>query len=263
MIKLIASDLDGTLLSDDKKLPADFPRVLQRLKSSGIIFAAASGRDFNGAAQFFGSMIKDIIFICDNGANIYIDGKPYLSHTISAKNKEDILAKLADIGSKDFIMCGSKSTYYSYGSPAFMKKMSAHYSPTTFVENVRDIQDEIYRISVYDASGDIRSKVYTPLMDSFERQNTIHISADIWLDIMDKSADKGVGMKFLQNKFSISPEETMAFGDFYNDIPLLNSAGHPYVMANAKEDLKQLYPNHAPGCNEGGVTAVIKNILFK
>lgn len=263
MIKLIATDLDGTLLSDNKKIPDDFPQVLKQLKERGIVFAVASGRDYNGAAQFFGSLVNDMVFICDNGANIYKGETNIVSRMISRENKANILNALKEMNNSDFIMCGIKGTYYTHGSDAFMAKMAHHYSPTTFVDDVSEIDDSIFRISVYDNSGDIREKLYVPLAEKFSESNTIHISADVWIDIMDKTADKGVGIKYLQNECGADYSETMAFGDFYNDIPLLDSAEYAFVMDNAKDDLKRMYKYHAESCNEGGVTKAIKEWALK
>ena len=71
MIKLIATDLDGTFLDSKKNKPADFPEVFKEIKRRGITFAAASGRDYNGAAMYFKDYIDDMYFICDNGASLY------------------------------------------------------------------------------------------------------------------------------------------------------------------------------------------------
>lgn len=76
MIKLIASDMDGTLLNDRKELPGDFFEVFDELERRGIKFTVASGRSFDAVAHLFPEEYRTRLdFICDNGANVIHEGK--------------------------------------------------------------------------------------------------------------------------------------------------------------------------------------------
>ncbi len=263
MIKLVASDLDGTLLSGKLTIPDDFFDVLHRMKNKGIAMVAASGRDFNGATQFFGDRAKELIFICDNGANIYNDGVLVETHNLDREKIHNILKVLDNIENADPMLCGAHGTYISKkSSPAFIKKMSNHYSPVVWVDNLYDIDDSIFKVSVYDVTGDIRNHTFNPLADMLNESATIHISSEVWVDIMDKSANKGIALKQIQHQLGISYDETMAFGDFYNDEPLLKQAKYAFVMENGKEDLKKKYPYHAKSNNDSGVTKAIREWIF-
>lgn len=258
MIKLIATDLDGTLLNDDKKLPADFDRVLDRLEEKGVVLVAASGRDYNGAAQFFGDRAKDMMFVCDNGANIYDRGRLIQTHTIPRQTVHRILTLLEGIPDADPLLCSTNGSYITYGTPAFMEKMKNHYSPVTLVEDIHGQDSGVFKISVYDVTGDIRNHLYMPLTEAFGDELTIHISANIWVDIMADTADKGRGIEYIQSLLGATREQTMAFGDFYNDVPLLSKAKYAFVMDNANDDLKKMFPYRADDNNSGGVTKAIK-----
>ncbi len=263
MIKLVASDLDGTLLNGKLSIPDDFFDVLNRMKKQGITMVAASGRDFNGATQFFGDKANELIFICDNGANIYNRGVLVETHNLDRKKIHNILKVLDNIHGADPMLCGTHGTYISQkSSPAFIKKMSNHYSPVVFVDNLYDIDDDIFKISVYDPTGDIRSNTFNPLIDMLGSSATIHISSEVWVDIMDKTANKGIALKQVQQQLNIGYDETMAFGDFYNDEPLLKQAKYAFVMENGKEDLKKKYPYKAKSNNDSGVTKAIREWIF-
>ncbi len=264
MIKLIATDLDGTLINyRTRKPPHDFERVWNILNDNGIILLAASGRDYTGAAGFFGPLAEKMMFICDNGANIFNKTVALETHNIPKENIHKMLREIDKIENADPMLCGAKGTYVTAGSPAFMEKMATHYSPLTWVDDLYSIDDEIFKLSVYDATGDIKNHTYLPLAEKFSEENTIHMSANIWVDIMDKSSDKGVALAQIQQMFGITKEETMAFGDFYNDEPLFGRAGHPVVMENAPDDLKAKYPLHAPAYTEEGVTKYIWEHVIK
>ena len=68
MIKLVACDMDGTLLDSQKRLPADFPQVMTALKERGVCFAVASGRQYAALRRDFEAYLEDMMFICENGA---------------------------------------------------------------------------------------------------------------------------------------------------------------------------------------------------
>ena len=74
MIQLIATDMDGTLLDEEKQLPAQLPALLEELYRRDITFAVASGRSHMMLTNLFGELAEEIIFICDNGACV-IDRK--------------------------------------------------------------------------------------------------------------------------------------------------------------------------------------------
>ena len=89
MIKLIATDLDGTFLDSKKNKPADFPEVFKEIKRRGITFAAASGRDYNGAAMYF----KDYTNLLETKQHYHMERCTFLYHfhkTITSLNKRKL-----------------------------------------------------------------------------------------------------------------------------------------------------------------------------
>lgn len=266
MIKLIATDLDGTFLDSKKNKPADFPEVFKEIKRRGITFAAASGRDYNGAAMYFKDYIDDMYFICDNGASLYKKGRLISARTMSREKYLTLLKSLYSLGITDLLVCGVKGSYVgANSSPDYLEVMKNHYSPAKVVGRLEDIEDEIFKVSVTDLKGNggLKEDVYLPLLNIFNNNEfTIHISGMRFLDIMDFSADKGVGVKELQAELGILPAETMVFGDYYNDEPLLQSAEYAFIMDAAPRDLKEKYKYNGGDCNCGGVTKNIKEWAF-
>lgn len=260
MIKLIVTDLDGTLLDDKKNLPEDFYDIYNQMRSKGIYFAVASGRNYGGVKNIFGDLAKDIFFICDNGAFTVEDGKVIDVRLISKQTIKEVVDFAFETG-VDVMLCGPKGTYITHGSKAFMEKMAGHYANVTVVDNIYNVDDDICKVSLYDP-GDIVTHSYLPLVEKFGSKLTIHMAANVWIDTMDKTVDKGVGVKRIQQKLAITPEETMAFGDFYNDIPLWETARYSFVMANANEDMKKNASHIADDCNHGGVTKAIREFAL-
>ena len=255
MIRLIASDLDGSLLDDRKKLPSDFHDVFARMKANGIQFASASGRDLNGASQYFPEYKDDMYFITDNGANIYHGEENLLCRTFD-KELADAIIEYAGAHSLNTLVCAKTGSYIDANNRYFVERMQRHYSVCTPVDDLRTV-DDIFKISFFYSEGDIVKDVYEGLNAEFGERANVAVSGRIWMDIIDLSADKGVALRWLQKHLGVDRSETMVFGDYYNDIPLLNNADFAFVMENANEDLKSQYRYTAPNNNEDGVTRAI------
>ncbi len=262
MIKLIATDLDGTFLNDKKEKPADFDRVFNEMQARGIVFAVASGRDYHGASAYFDGYIDKMVFLTDNGATIYKDGQLLKSRTLSRENYVALLGQMDSMGVTDIMVCTATDTYIqTKSSPEYLDRMTRHYSPARVVEDLKMIED-VVKVSVVDNTATLIKPVYDSLIANFGDSMTIHMSGTRFLDVMDKSADKGIAVAELQAQLGVSRDETMVFGDYYNDGPLLESATYAFVMENAPEDLKAMYPYRADNCNNGGVTKAIKEYAF-
>ena len=101
-------------------------------------------------------------------------------------------------------------------------------------------------------------EVQQSLRDSADLQ----VSGFIWLDVMKKGVDKGKALQAFQKRYGISKEETMVFGDFYNDSQMLLQAKYSFVMENANEDMKPFGNFIAPSNDDDGVMRMIKKYVL-
>ncbi len=267
MIRLVASDLDGSLLDDNKNLPADFWQVLEKLKEKGIVFVVASGRDFDATANAFGHRIKDTLWICNNGANIYKEGVQIISHSLTKEQVCRTLDIVKNIPDTNPILFTEDCSYTCPGCKGFMEWRQAPYSQMKWVNSFEDLyrlaeKEEIFKISVYDGSGNIENHCYPPVAAEFKNECGVYISGDIWVDIVNLAASKGKALKEVQAMLDITKEETMAFGDYYNDEALLDAAGYPFVMDKGVDLLKSKFSGRAGDNNKGGVTKTIRKVIF-
>ena len=134
----------------------------------------------------------------------------------------------------------------------------------TFVEDMRDIEDQLFKISYSDFNGGptvCGSLEY--LQDKFGEELSIQPSGGVWIDSMHKSVNKGEGVKALQEILGITDQETLVFGDYYNDIPMLENAKNVFVVANAPEDVKKYAARIVKSNDEYGVTESIKEFVLK
>lgn len=261
MIKLIATDLDGTLLDENCDLPKDFELVLKDLTiKHKIKFAAASGRPYNSLKEDFKNLTNHIIFIADNGALI-IDNNTIINKTFIKPNlAKSLISHYRKInkGNLHIILSCKDCAYIESKNEKFIKEMEKYYYKKEFVNNIEDVTDDILKITFCDFNN-IKETAENHFKPVFENDLQLSFSGSIWLDITDNHTTKGIGLKKIQEKYAITIGETMAFGDYYNDITLFEKAYYSYAMDNASDFIKSKAKFVAPSNIENGVTKVLKN----
>ncbi len=263
MIKLIASDMDGTLLNSEKQPPQDFEAVLDALCRRGIAFAAATGRDHTSVCRNLGAAAEKMHFLCDNGASLYRGGTLLEAHPLPHGLLSRIWAVLQRTGAVNALLCAEKNRYCTSSDDAFLRQMQRHYPDTTLCTDPAAVTEPLFKISVWYPEEDIEETVLQPLRSALGAEATVLHSAKAWLDIMAGGVDKGAGLLRLGRLLHAAPTEIMAFGDYYNDIPLLDAAGCPFIMPNAPQDLRERYPVAAADWMHGGVTLTIRQQLLE
>lgn len=266
MIKLIATDLDGSLLNDDKQIPADLDSVLARLKEKGIAFAAVTGRNYDSVIPALGHRVQNMLCVCNNGANIYENGRLIIKHALTKDQVHRTLDLVRTMENVDPLIFTLDKIYYAPGCKDFMKWAESPYSPMDLLDgydSLYRLDEDVFKISVFDGSGDITNYSYPPLLKEFTGEAAVYVSGEIWVDIVNRKASKGYGLNLLQEKLGVTKAETMAFGDYYNDDSFLAQAGYPFVMEEGVELLKEKYPYRAGSNNAGGVTKAIKEYVLE
>ena len=103
-----------------------------------------------------------------------------------------------------------------------------------------DVPEEIVKVSAYGRDG--TAQVEPLLAPRWSGRFHTAVAGEKWLDFT--LADKGTGIRQLCAALGIGLEEVMAFGDNYNDLPMLEAVGHPYIMDNAAQELRLRFPDH-------------------
>ena len=264
MIKLIVTDLDGTLLTTDKKLPPDFDRVISDLKKQGVAFAVATGRNFKGIDFYFTDKVQDMYFICDNGGFIMEHDRLSRYAAIDKDLCRRVFNAVKEYGKIDVLACGLKGTYYTHCCDAMQVTMDNYYAPVTFVDDMCEIDDELFKISYSDFNGGpIAGGSFDYMVSKFGDELSIHPSGGIWMDSMKKGVNKGEGVKALQQLLGVTDEETLVCGDYYNDIPMLENAKNVFVVADAPDDVKKYATKVVKSNDEYGITEAIKEFILK
>ena len=241
VIKLIASDLDGTLLHGrDNTVSEEMFELIREMKKRGIIFVAASGRPYVSLKKLFAPVWEDIAFICENGAVVYYEDRLIAEQVVP---QEELLA-LIDIVEVDerteIALSSATTTYVRPKKQEYAQLLRDNGNHVVEVKEWTDVTEPCVKLAWYEEEGvDGRVDYWKAKIAPPARVVT---SGAQWLDILYPDSHKGVGLKVLQEHFGLEKEEMAAFGDNYNDMEMLESVGYPVAMLNAKEGILALCP---------------------
>lgn len=259
MIKLIASDMDGTLLNDKDEIHEEFYQVFQELKKQNIIFAAASGRQYYNLAKRFEKIKDDMMFIAENGTFVVYKGEELLLNALDKETAIELIKIGRHIKESYVVLCGKKSAYIESKDERLIKEVEKYYEKYKIVNDLTKVEDDILKVTICDFIGSEENS-YTYYND-YKEKLQVSVSGQIWLDITDKGVNKGLAINKLQELLNIKHEETMVFGDYLNDLEMMESAYHSYAMENAHEDLKKVARFITKSNDESGVVHAINSIL--
>ncbi|MGT2866792.1 Cof-type HAD-IIB family hydrolase [Streptococcus fryi] len=271
MIKVIATDMDGTFLDDKGSYDRQrFEHILTQLKERDIRFVVASGNHMERLAMIFDGMVDDISYVAENGAHVIEQGYEIVHHHLA---KEDVFACLDYFQGKHkeyrvivqtdqgmFMVDGA-----TFNPDEFMiseEQMSAFLSRITFISD--------FNLLPQDASY-IKMSMMFPIeqCDALIADFNAHFTGNITavtsgygsVDMSATGIHKAWGLQKLLERWEVSPEEVMAFGDADNDIELLKMAGYSYAMTNASDKVKAAANFIAPHHRDQGVLEILDHFL--
>ena len=256
-IKLLASDLDGTLLQNGALLPSNEAyELIRQLQQKGIVFAASSGRQYHSLRALFAPIADEIAYVCENGALVMYQDKILYSSKMDKTLTDEMLDFLDNHNEYQAVISGARSSYVSdkYPKVAKMMRESYHYAIKE-VPNLYHLPEPIIKFSFYKEEG-MNDDDYQLVRKYFGDRATVATSGITWIDTMEKNIDKSVGIRALANALQIDISDCMAVGDHYNDIEMLQTVGHPVAVNNAQPAILKICPQKTPSVEE-----LIKTLL--
>lgn len=264
MIRLIASDIDGTLIKDSTPdLYPEMADAIRGLAERNILFCAASGRQYYSIRNLFRDVKEDIVFIADNGAQIRYKGEDIRITPMKREYAEAIVRQLRGYcGTCDIAVSTPDGCLLETGNKEFVELIADDYkNKLTLVKDVLEEDVKINKISIY-RKGSIRKLGEERLIPRWKDKVKVCMAGEEWIDFMDLSVDKGKALAFVQEYFRIAKEETMAFGDNNNDISMIETAGESYAVETARGEVKAAAKHICPSYQEKGVYRVLKECFL-
>jgi Cof subfamily protein (haloacid dehalogenase superfamily) len=264
MIKLICSDIDGTLIEDGTcTLPEGFAQLIKDLKKKGIMFVAASGRPYSSMRNLFKEVKDDIIFVCESGCLVIDKGEILMKKAIERPVMEEIVEKFRSIEGSDFFASGVKGAYCEKENTPMHKWVRDEYkADIVAVDDILKVDDEIIEVELYN-DKDAAGAAGEEFLAKYNGKNGVKAvgAGYMWLVCIRSDGGKGAAIEKICQKYGILPEEVMAFGDGQNDADMVKFAGESYAVKGAHEDVVKNAKYTAPTWRENGVSKVIKERL--
>ena len=261
-VRLVVADMDGTLLDGDGAVPAAFWPLLERMRGRGILFAPASGRQYATLRRMFAAAAEGMPFIAENGAYVVRDGVEVSSGPLEPSATAAVVASLRDLAATGedlgVVVCGKRSAYVERGDAAFLARAAPYYAALEVVPDLDAVDDEVVKVAAFHFTESARIE---PALAGFRHGHQVVVSGQHWIDVMAAGVDKGAAVRALQRALGVTRAQTVAFGDYLNDLEMLGEADHSYAMDNAHPDVHLKARFRAPSNLDHGVITTLSGLL--
>ena len=262
--KLIATDMDGTLLNSSAEVSKRTKQAVQKALDAGVLFVIATGRALPGMGMIADLHNEDMPLIILNGASV-----------VMARSRKVLFKKYLDISlAKEAYELGlSRNIPMAIWTDARLWiswecDRTNHYVRTygvdlNIISDVDMLKDEgIYKV-LWFGDQDSVIRYQNEMHEYFGKRLNSHSSWPTFLEFVSPDADKGAAMAEIGRIYGIEKREMIAVGDSYNDISMLKYAGLGVAMENAPDEIKAIC-NHVTLTNDNdGVAAVIDKFILQ
>lgn len=256
MIKLVASDIDGTLLSEcNQKLNPEIYDIIRDLKKHDIHFVVASGRQLQSQQLLFAPVADEISYISENGAICMHKGQQYVISQLDRDFAMRIITEVEKCSNCKLAVSTPSTQYIKSGDNNFYEYMSTQlaYNITT-IDSFEDIDEPIVKIAFLDSVTTQTS--YQHFQNLFGKEIKIANAGNSWIDFIPFKSNKGTALKFILEQMNLTAAEAISFGDQQNDIEMLAYTETSYAMAHASAEIQK----HATNITES-VEKTLKELL--
>ena len=260
-VKLVVSDMDGTLLNSKGEVSKLFFDLFKKLQKHHIHFCAASGRQYSSIVHKLDPIRENITIIAENGGIVKQQDNILLLNKLAPKKITEIIPILRTIKDTYIVLCGKDTAYIETTNKKFISMFEEYYTTFKIVPDLTKVisDTDFLKIAIYHFKSS--EKHIYPKIEYLKNKYLLKISGKNWLDISDVKANKGNALRAVQKKLNITKEETMVFGDYHNDLEMLQEANFSFAMKNAHKDIKKK-ANYGTESNDNfGVERILEKLI--
>jgi len=263
MYKLVAVDLDGTLLGSDRQVSARNRQAIQDVLNAGKIFSVSTGRPLQGIMDYIDMVGADMPFIIYNGAMAITSKSKQVLYecALPGESAREIVKLGLERGTNVFVYTGGElyvdeinQSVRDYMKIIGIKPIVAEDLCQTAAQGVTKV---LYRDAPERIAG--MQNVVQPL---FESKVNFFISQPNLLEFVNINTSKGVAMQKIGERYNIAQAEMVAIGDSFNDADMIRYAGLGVAMGNAPQEIKDIADAVTSTNDEDGVAEAIYRYMI-
>lgn len=264
--KLIAVDIDDTLLNSKKEITPLTKQALINAQKQGVKLVVASGRLPYGVrpyAEELGVFKYGGFFMGFNGGAIFNSGGECIGKTYLDRSFVEPVYSLIRptnittmVHKGDIIYADRKVNKYTSVESDVIGL------PINLVDDIARFTDwDLHKILLAGEPDELKA-MEKVLLEKFGEELDIYLSAPWFLEVMPKGISKGLGLKCICDYSDINMKEVIAFGDNYNDISMITAAGLGVAMGNAETELKAVADFVSDDCDHDGIASALERFIF-
>ena len=263
MIKLIVSDLDGTLLCDHQVSEVN-KQTIKELREAGYLFTVATGRHINSARRIVEELELDLPVICNNGAHIVnpidlstIDSTPMVRSSL------DLILAFLIREDFDYMLTTTEDIYLTKQMQKAVNNVAGDIPMTVLSkeEMIAHHQDTIVKLLVFELDLE-KLTALQEYFNTFEDVSAV-VSANGFLNIGHSQATKGNGLVHLADVLGLSLDQILAIGDQENDLSMITKAGIGIAMEDGHQRLLDQANEVTIKACDHGFTHAIRTFVLK
>lgn len=238
MIKFIASDLDGTLLKNGVQYPSrEALELIQALREKGVLFAAASGRQCPNLRRLFWPISQDMVLLGENGCLVTYQGRTISQTPLGQELAMELIGEILAMDDRCEALISCPEAYWLLPKTRHYLDVVLNRWKMTIcaAETPEEICEPILKVSMCMTDG-LDLGVAEEMSRRWHGRCKTAVSGKEWLDFT--LGDKGQAIRAVREEFGFARDEVAVFGDNYNDVEMLDEAGHSYAMDSAPEAVK-------------------------
>lgn len=259
-VKLIASDMDGTLLDENGQVPPETFDLILALREHGVRFVASSGRRFDRLCDFFSPVKDRMDFVASNGAQVFADGVQIDREVYSHLAIRRLAKTVAMFPNMHLALFDRTKSYLLDDEDKFVREVDKDLPNVERIYELPSPQVSIIKASIFCDDGNVMDNAYV-LQRELGGLFTFAPSGSSYIDAMQPGISKASGIAQVMEYHGIDASEVMAFGDAMNDYEIIRFVGTGCAMANGRPALRAVADRVIGSNVEHAVQSEMRRVL--
>lgn len=259
-VKLIASDMDGTLLDENGQVPPETFDLILALREHGVRFVASSGRRYDRLCDFFSPLKDRMDFVASNGAQVFADGVQIDREVYSHLAIRRLAKTVAMFPNMHLALFDRTKSYLLDDEDKFVREVDKDLPNVERIYELPSPQVSIIKASIFCDDGNVMDNAYV-LQRELGGLFTFAPSGSSYIDAMQPGISKASGIAQVMEYHGIDASEVMAFGDAMNDYEIIRFVGTGCAMANGRPALRAVADRVIGSNVEHAVQSEMRRVL--